>query len=557
MLAILPFCGADKAAAIRLTEWIEELGGVSRHECMIVMQEGQNPNGVIEPLKRAFARVYVLPCYDEKPGWPQGANVLWQTTVQVLCAARQTLKPTKPGEVRLKTRPYPDAQPFLWLEPDAIPLRASWLDDIEKEYAECEANGKAFMGDEVNASTADDPSVSLHMSGIAVYPAKVISYTNKFNQLDREAFDTFFSNDFLRATQFTKLVHHRFWESRNPQVAPLFETEADLAKIRPEAVIYHRVKDSARLIEMLRKKCGIDKSGSSHGDHTPAYVAGSNPAPATIYCYYEAAEKIDAAEQLKLIEIWKSEWRAHGWNPVVLHESDAQRHPLFNRAKATFAQFPSVNPVGYDLGCWLRWLAVSACGGGWMSDYDVLPLDMSHVNSKGLTFFSGNANDPNIPCLVYGEKCDYDALITFFLLSTHDDLHHSDMVALRTLDIPFTNLLNVKEYGEPGWAAGVAIHYSTHSMTKANQMPKSRFIGGPRNIPAVPAPVAQVDPEKEAMRAELEKLRAQVRLPLAAAALKRGRPMKTSPKSKETREQMLARMARVRAGRKSKSLATT
>lgn len=531
MICVFGFCGKDKHLAIQWANWVDELGGVRGHDCLLVYQQGEKPDGVLQPLQHAFRKVWALECYDDASTWPAGPNIMWQIAAQQIQCPKPKNKPW----------PYPDRQPWLWMEPDAIPLSPRWMDEIEHDYIQ---GGKAFMGDLVNAFTAGDPTVTPHMSGIGVYPEQIVNYTDRFNGLEGEAWDTYFARDFLHNFHQTKLIHHLFWEKRDPNTAPSFNTEQDLLKIRPEAVIYHRVKDSTKLISMLREKMfAVDKSGLSRG-LTSSSIVGSNPTceHRTIHCYYEPTQDIDETEQRKLIDIWKTEWTAHGWNPVVLNESDAAKHPLCNRARIIFNSFPTINPKGYDMGCWLRYMAVSAAGGGWMSDYDVLPLKMD-VSVKGLTFFSGNENDPNIPCLVYGEKSDYDALITFLLLSQNDGKHHSDMIALRTLDLPYENQMNVKEYGEDGWSNGVAVHYSTHAMSKANRMPKSKNIPASLMLSKGTGSSVQVDPEKEAMRAELEKLRAQVGSPPST---------KSAVKPKRTAAEQAVidtRMAKARAGR--------
>jgi len=55
--------------------------------------------------------------------------------------------------------------------------------------------------------------------------------------------------------------------------------------------------------------------------------------------------------------------------------ADAERHPLYQELNARIQKLGMcTNPVFQRL-CFVRWLAYAADGGGWMSDYDVLPMD--------------------------------------------------------------------------------------------------------------------------------------------------------------------------------------
>lgn len=73
----------------------------------------------------------------------------------------------------------------------------------------------------------------------------------------------------------------------------------------------------------------------------------------------------------ELIQVWKQSWWDAGWDPRVLTEEDAKRHPDYPNMRAMVEKIESGS---YDKICFLRWLAMSAAGGGWMGDYDVFPL---------------------------------------------------------------------------------------------------------------------------------------------------------------------------------------
>jgi hypothetical protein len=94
----------------------------------------------------------------------------------------------------------------------------------------------------------------------------------------------------------------------------------------------------------------------------------------TIRTFYH---DIGNKEQREQVEVWKKAWSDSGWRVKVLGLEDAQKHPLFNVLKERIAKFSICANTEFQRLCFIRWLAMAVDGGGWMSDYDILPLDFN------------------------------------------------------------------------------------------------------------------------------------------------------------------------------------
>eukprot|EP00545_Synedropsis_sp_CCMP1620_P002524 CAMPEP_0119004314 /NCGR_PEP_ID=MMETSP1176-20130426/1074_1 /TAXON_ID=265551 /ORGANISM="Synedropsis recta cf, Strain CCMP1620" /LENGTH=428 /DNA_ID=CAMNT_0006956005 /DNA_START=9 /DNA_END=1295 /DNA_ORIENTATION=+ len=106
-----------------------------------------------------------------------------------------------------------------------------------------------------------------------------------------------------------------------------------------------------------------------------------------------------------MLALWKQAWEAIGWQPRVLTLQDAQRHPRFDEFYEKLQTVPlwgnrrqGVNRE-YNQWCYIRWLAMAAVGGGWMSDYDVLPIRRIHHHLGAFT-----AHEARVPSLVSGSQ---------------------------------------------------------------------------------------------------------------------------------------------------------
>lgn len=243
MLVCLAFCAKDKHIAVRLAEWIRELGGVKRHKFLLGVNKDTNSDGVIGPLRDAFDSATEVRLDVDETRYPHAANEMWKAFVWGV-------------------RDLPEKQSWLWMEPDAVPLTPDWLDRIEVEYKAC---GKPFMADEVRTPT------SLHHSGVGVYPADVLRFTTRLHECTNSPWDVFLKEDFGPQTHDTKLIHDKFYQEwgKHESGHPVFPDAASLHALEPGAVLYHRAKEND-LIPLLRERLAVPASAQREGRVLPS-----------------------------------------------------------------------------------------------------------------------------------------------------------------------------------------------------------------------------------------------------------------------------------------------
>jgi hypothetical protein len=160
-----------------------------------------------------------------------------------------------------------------------------------------------------------------------------------------------------------------------------------------------------------------------------------------------------------LLATWEFAWQNAGFETRVLDIKDVMKHQNYKNIR----KFLDNEAFGeYDELCFLRWFAMATVGGGWMSDYDVVPLkglvpdeyfappkklskkDMGGNNGIPVPYggkFTIYANDGRVPCLMSGSQHEWDRLAKGLLDLTH---HHttdfySDMYALGDYDKSLKN----------------------------------------------------------------------------------------------------------------------
>jgi hypothetical protein len=206
-----------------------------------------------------------------------------------------------------------------------------------------------------------------------------------------------------------------------------------------------------------------------------------------IFTYYSHVEGLNPEDELKLILLWRRHWTAYGFEPVVLGEHHAAKHPRYAEFLVRIAKLPSINPGAYDRACYLRWLAAAHAMpnvGGLLSDYDTFLYDRAWkpgrvARGKVITLMQGH-----VPSLAWGRPEAFDQVaegIIHYDLDPKRDVqdgapHISDMLMFAHGAIPFESRNIIKNYNEDGWQDAQLVHFSTSSMTPAKLLPRWKHV---------------------------------------------------------------------------------
>lgn len=194
----------------RWASHVKRLGGVKNHHIILLPAHVATTDGILDDLKSCFGKAESIPCHHTERGWPISCNMAFEQ------AAWHSYNVTK--------------QPFLWMEPDAIPLTSNWMDVIESEYAKC---GKPFMGDFVKIAGVMPNGID-HMSGIAVYHWNMPRLCPSIFRNERTAWDIASGREVIHQMHRTNLIHHDWIPDQKWR-----RDVVDPSCVRSGAVVYH------------------------------------------------------------------------------------------------------------------------------------------------------------------------------------------------------------------------------------------------------------------------------------------------------------------------------
>lgn len=236
ILVALGTHAGDIGDAKKLLVWISQLGERKQHCMLLAVDAGTPFDQVIELRELAetmFREVRVTTNGHTVVGWPAGPSSLFKTAATY---------------IREK---WP--QPWIWLESDAIPLRAGWLDAIEEDYRQ---RGAKFLGCIYHCTQPFLPEQV--MSAIACYPPDAIEILPILPQSPRP-WDVDGAEVMLKNGEHTRLVYHFYGQQNLPPTFVARKTPHSpinamtLEDIPREAVLFHRNKDRS-LIRLLERK---------------------------------------------------------------------------------------------------------------------------------------------------------------------------------------------------------------------------------------------------------------------------------------------------------------
>lgn len=211
-----------------------------------------------------------------------------------------------------------------------------------------------------------------------------------------------------------------------------------------------------------------------------------------VFTYHEPVAGLPDAG--KLVALWQQSWHAQGWGTVVFGEGTVREHPDYQKFKDRVATYPSSNPPGYDLACYLRHLGMIQFGGGLLVDYDV--MNRSFTPEDGEAAWERASASPNgvlmlevfrCPCAIVATTTGYENICS--KLTAHNpagEQHTSDNNILSRYDdleiggqcAEFLGGGNLHDTSpEAAWRRSPLVHFSNNGLRKFGcRGDKSAFI---------------------------------------------------------------------------------
>jgi len=174
-----------------------------------------------------------------------------------------------------------------------------------------------------------------------------------------------------------------------------------------------------------------------------------------VFTYYTEVKELNLGKKpFRLVEYWKKDWEKKGWEPVVLGMEHAEAHPFFTEFYQAIKKVKTTNPFSYEAACFLRHLAMSAVGGGFMVDTDVFNLSLRPEelpqSDSPLLLWGGH-----VPCALVASAQGYEYLCRAMAPYIHR--FSSDMYIMSFFNIPHFGICT-----EPPDTSGKIMHFAAN-----------------------------------------------------------------------------------------------
>lgn len=224
LLTLLPVSAADSTQAESLLDYIAALGGKKPSGAILIVaapdvhEESRIKLRIAAEIGFESVEVLALPWPKQETPMtkPEAINYLFSQGAQHVSQCYKT--------------------PFIWLEADALPLKADWRERFWLSY---QSQPKRYMG-----SIMKDPASRLALSRVAIYPVGAAYDTHIFCQ-QKIPFELAAMEELVKRATKTTLI----------QQLP-FGANTERSKIREDAVLLHSDKESV-LLTALREELNV------------------------------------------------------------------------------------------------------------------------------------------------------------------------------------------------------------------------------------------------------------------------------------------------------------
>ena len=341
LLIVINYYDGDRLMAKTLAELIADLEPKRNEKADILFfrryDAEQMPNLLIDKMTDKFEKCKQLKCRRMNAvGYPYGPNEMFYDLLE-----------------RMNNPEWQsDYYAFLNMEADCVPLTPGWIDVLLEQFGEAYDEGKFAVGHVVQANPGQ------HLNGAALYSSDFWQRAGGMNMIGgpaASAYDIYHANRILPIAKDTNAMLMDF----NRKTI----SESDLESIRKNGekpAFLHGVKDMSALIGIRNKYI---KGGTVD---LPTKLK-------TIMTYYDIDPDANPNVQHQILDLWKKTWTRFGYNPVVLTEWDATKHPEYQALKATLKNLKTDSNRKSQLARFYRWLAFDYSGAGFYTEYDVFP----------------------------------------------------------------------------------------------------------------------------------------------------------------------------------------
>ena len=198
-----------------------------------------------------------------------------------------------------------------------------------------------------------------------------------------------------------------------------------------------------------------------------------------------------------LLEEWDKQWESQGWTVVVLGLNNAKLHPRFNEFETKLQQIADSGVYLINKMTYYRYLAMSTVGGGFYSNYDIMPMNTfvpdEYFGAGKFTMYSATRKaDAGTPSIMSGSADEWERMAFEIIengIGYDGAFYWSDMKA--TFDIyksnnnaydfyDYTAPVAITEWTDENCAAHsdkIAAHFSRNAMRMVGMIDASEIAG--------------------------------------------------------------------------------